>query len=176
MIKYQLIETGALIVFFIITQVVVRKALSKVAKRIDFQPKRTLIIKKLLMILITTFYLLILSVIWGVDQTDLVLFISSTLTILGVAFFAQWSLLSNVTATLILFFYYPVKIGDEITILDKDYALHGVITDIGIFIITIETDDEQLVTIPSSVFIQKMISRRKKTATKSKDIKGSFFD
>ena len=62
--------------------------------------------------------------IWGIEKEKLVLFISSVLTILGIAFFAQWSILSNITAGLILFFSHPLKLGDYIKILENSKEIH----------------------------------------------------
>lgn len=100
---------------------------------------------------------MLLLLIWGVDQSDLLLYASSVLTILGVAFFAQWSLLSNVTAAVILFVNHPVKIGNRIKIMDKDYPIEGVINDIGAFFVIIKTDNDEKVTLPTSLLLQKMV-------------------
>ena len=81
----------------------------------------------------------------------------SFLTILGIAFFAQWSILSNITACLILFINYPVKIGDSITILEKDNNITGEIRDIGAFFITLKTPENELITIPNAIILQKNI-------------------
>lgn len=81
------------------------------------------------------------------------------LTILGIAFFAQWSIISNITSSLIIFFNHPAKIGDEIIVFDKDYSIEGRISDIGVFFVIIKTVDGEKITIPSNVFTQKMIKR-----------------
>ena len=97
--------------------------------------------------------------IWGVDEKQLLIYISSFLTVLGIAFFAQWSILSNITAGIILFINYPVKIGDSITILEKDSAnnVTGEIKDIGAFFITLRTPEKKLVTLPNSIILQNNI-------------------
>jgi hypothetical protein len=52
------------------------------------------------------------------------LFLGSILAVLDVSFFAQWSLLSNVTADLI-FFIILQKLVTELKILDKDFPIDG---------------------------------------------------
>lgn len=79
-------------------------------------------------------------------------------TIVGVAAFAQWSLLSNITAGIILFFSFPFKIGDHIKILDKDFPISGEIIDIKAFYILIKTDENETVTYPNNLLMQKGIS------------------
>ena len=109
--------------------------------------------------MLLTLLTIILMIIWGVDQSELLVFLSTVLTILGVAFFAQWSIISNITSTLIIFFNHPIKIGDYLTILDKDYQIEGKLSDIGIFFIIIKTKENKKITLPSNVFIQKMIRK-----------------
>lgn len=99
----------------------------------------------------------ILAVIWGVDSSQLSIFVSSTLAVLGVGFFAQWSLLSNLTASVILFFNHPVRIGSRIRILDKDFDLTGEVKDITGFYFFIETDKGETITFPNSLIMQKGI-------------------
>ena len=101
-----------------------------------------------------------LLLIWGVDQSELMFFITSLLTVLGIAFFAQWSIISNITATLIIFFNHPEKIGDEIKIFDVDHPVFGRISDVGIFFMTVRNNEGALITIHSNLFIQKMVIKR----------------
>ncbi len=99
----------------------------------------------------------ILSVIWGVDLREFIVFISSILAILGVAFVAQWSILSNLTASVILFFSHPLRLGDRIRVLDKDFDWTGEIEDISAFYLFMKTDDDRRITIPTNLVIQKGI-------------------
>jgi len=100
----------------------------------------------------------VIAAIWGVNQSQLILFISSFLTVLGIAFFAQWSLLANVTAGLILFLNHPLRLGDRIKIMDKDYNIEGRVDDITYFFLHIRMDNGEKITIPNSVVLQKTIS------------------
>ena len=76
---------------------------------------------------------------------------------LGIALFAQWSMLSNVTASILLFVNHPAKIGDHIQLLDKDFPYVGEIRDIGLFFITIRTEEGEVLTIPNGLIFQKMV-------------------
>jgi small-conductance mechanosensitive channel len=107
--------------------------------------------------------------IWGVNQSDLAVFVGSVLTVVGVAFFAQWSLLSNITSSIIIFFNHPVKLNDSIIILEgKDYGIEGKIIDIGLFFVKLETKESGEITLPNNVFILKSIkniTNEKKSGT-----------
>ncbi len=96
-------------------------------------------------------------IIWGVKLEEFTVFISSILAILGIALFAQWSILSNITASIILFFSHPVRIGDRIRILDKDFDWTGEVKDISGFYLFMVTDQGENIVIPTSLVIQKGI-------------------
>lgn len=157
--KIKLIETIIVILVFLVTRLTTQKLIRKVGIRFHYQSGRIKITNKIVGVLLLIILTAILMIIWGVDQSELLLFLSTVLTILGVAFFAQWSIISNVTSTLIIFFNHPIKIGDSLTIMDKDYQIEGKLSDIGIFFIIIKTKENKKITIPSNVFMQKMIRK-----------------
>lgn len=157
--KIQIIETAVVVVVFIITKLVTKGIIKKVGIRFNYQSGRIKITNKIVDVLLLVIVTVLLMLIWGVEQSELLLFLSSVLTILGVAFFAQWSIISNITSTLIIFFNHPIKIGDSLTIIDKDFNIEGKLSDIGIFFIILKTKENKKITIPSNVFMQKMIQK-----------------
>ncbi|WP_139956814.1 mechanosensitive ion channel domain-containing protein [Flavicella sediminum] len=98
-----------------------------------------------------------MAIIWGVNLNQFTVFLSSILAVLGVGFFAQWSILSNLTASVILFFSHPVRIGDRIRILDKDFDWSGKVIDITGFYFFMKTDKGEYITLPNTMVIQKGI-------------------
>lgn len=158
----KIIGSIIVIVLAIIIRFLVSKSLRKVRIQFDFQRSRMIVIYKIITFLIYCTLIVLVAFIWGVDEKQLIVYISSFLTILGIAFFAQWSLLSNITAGLILFINYPVKIGDTVTILEKDNNITGEIIDIGAFFITLKTPENLMITIPNSIVLQKNISYKSK--------------
>ena len=98
-----------------------------------------------------------ISFIWGVNMREFSVFLSSILAILGVGFVAQWSLLSNLTASVILFFSHPLRLGDRIRVMDKDFDWTGKVEDISGFYLFMRTDDGRRITIPTNLVIQKGI-------------------
>ncbi len=110
-------------------------------------------------IIISTFIIILLSI-WGVDQSELAVFIGSVLTVIGIALFAQWSILSNITSGVIIFFNHSVKLDDTIKVIDKDYEIEGRISDIGLFFVVLKTKENEQVNIPNSVFMNKMIKKK----------------
>jgi small-conductance mechanosensitive channel len=157
--KIKIIETALVIVLFIISKLISKRIVKKVGVRFNYQRGRVSITNKIVDALLVIILAVFLMANWGIDQSKLLLFLSTVLTILGVAFFAQWSLISNITSTLIIFFNHPIKIGDYLTIMDKDFPIEGKLSDIGIFFITVKTKEGKKITLPSNVFMQKMIRK-----------------
>lgn len=165
--EIQLIETIILFLGFLIIKLLTKRLITRVGQRFNYQKGRIKITNKIANSLLGILLTIVLMIIWGVNKSELLIFMSTVLTILGVAFFAQWSIISNITSTLIIFFNHPIKIGDSLTIMDKEYNLEGELSDIGIFFITIKTKDKKKVTIPSNVFMQKMIQKEDNSTVNS---------
>ena len=154
---YKILWSIAVIIVVFFTRLFITRSLKKIQVKFSFQKARILVTNKIITILLYISLIVIISFIWGVDEKQLLIYISSFLTILGIAFFAQWSLLSNITAGIILYINYPVKIGDTITVLEKDNNITGEIRDIGAFFITLKTQENELITMPNSIILQKNI-------------------
>jgi small-conductance mechanosensitive channel len=99
-----------------------------------------------------------LIVIWGVQKNDILITLSSIATVVGVAMFAQWSILSNITSGIILFFSFPFKIGDVIKVHDKDFNIEAEIIDINAFHTDLITQDGERIVYPNNLLLQKGIS------------------
>ena len=79
-----------------------------------FLEKRMVYIKKFFIFLLFSVLLIIVAFIWGIDIRGVLIFASSFFAIVGIALFASWSVLSNITSGIIIFFSFPYKIGDKI--------------------------------------------------------------
>lgn len=158
--KYEIIQTVIILIVFSLTKLVTKRLIGRAGIRFKYHSGRVKITNKIVNVLLLIVLIIILLSIWRVGQSQLLIFFSTIATILGVAFFAQWSLISNITSALIIFFNHPIRIGDSLTIMDKDYPIEGKLNDIGIFFITIKTKDNEKITIPSNLFMQKMIKKR----------------
>ena len=154
---YQFIHTAILIAFIIIVKLFASKAVNRILVRLDNDLKRKKITMRIINLFSLIFMIIGLAAIWNIDRSQLMVFITSLITVLGIAFFAQWSILANITSSLILFFNHPVKIGQRICVLDKEYEIEGKLIDISFYFLYIKTDEEELVTIPTSVALQKTI-------------------
>lgn len=156
--KIQILESLALVIIYILIFFFTKNNINNTLKRTHIERTRRKIIIKILHLFITIGVLVIIAGIWGLEQSEIAVFASTLLTALGVAFFAQWSLLSNITSSMILFFNHPVKLGDTIKVLDKDYPVEGEIIELTYFFVHIKTAQGETVTIPNSLILQKSIA------------------
>jgi len=156
--RVQILESVIVLVVYIIVFFVVKKFINNTLKNTPLQRDRRKIIIKILHLFITITGVVLLAGIWGFKQKEIAAFASTVLTVLGIAFFAQWSLLSNITSSIILFFNHPLKLGDTIKVLDKDYPFEGEITELTYFFVHLKTVEGEIITIPNSMILQKSIS------------------
>ncbi|GAA0196564.1 mechanosensitive ion channel family protein [Fulvivirga kasyanovii] len=157
----KIIETVVAIVVYLILRGVTNKIIDKTVATSFMRKTRAKIVKKGIDIIFLIILFTIVLIVWGVDQTELAFFIGSVLTVIGVALFAQWSILSNITFGIILFFNHFVKLDDSVKIMDKEYDIEGRVSDIGLFFVILKTKEDEKVSIPNNVFMQKMIKQQK---------------
>lgn len=157
-IDIQLIETAVVIGIYITSYFVTINIINNVLKNTHLQRGRRKIIIKAINLINLLGAVILISAIWGLKQSEIAIFASTILTALGIAFFAQWSLLSNITSSIILFFNHPLKIGDCIEVLDKDYPFTGEISDLTYFFVHLKTKKGEIITIPNSLILQKSIA------------------
>lgn len=153
-------EIGTLVVIlvYLILRFSIVKVVNRFARLNEVLEHRTNLIIKYINLLLGILTLTSITIIWGVKKDQILLFISSVFAVVGVASFAQWSILSNITAGIIIFFSYPFKIGDKIKIHDKEYPVEGEIEDIKAFYIILKTNDGEIITYPNNLLMQKGIS------------------
>lgn len=153
----EIIATGVIIVLTIFLRLVATRLIKSFGQKSGASKVRVRIVLKY-----TDFLFFVLSVImliaaWGVEGRQAFLVISSIFTVIGVAMFAQWSILSNITAGIIIFFAFPFRIGDRIRIIDKDNPVEAEITDIRSFYTLLKTDEGEKISFPNNLLLQKGI-------------------
>ncbi len=156
-------------VFFVIRFLLV-KTIRRIGQISDISRVRTKLVIRYVTFAITLILFVALILIWGVNIRELGLIISSVFAVIGVALFATWSILSNITAGIILFFYFPYKIGDRIRLQDKDFPEEAIIMDIQSFTVHLLKDDGELLTYPNNLLLQKGVILIQKQAATNNDV------
>jgi len=155
---HQVISTAILLAVFVLLNIITTKLTRRYAKASHLAEHRTNLISKYIDIIMFVLIIVGVVAIWGVAPSSIFNFLGATLTVIGVAFFAQWSILSNITSGIIMFFTFPFRIGDVIRIHDKDFPIEAQIEDIKAFHTILKTRDGELITYPNSLLLQKGVS------------------
>ena len=158
---FQVVLSAVVIVLLPIARVIAKKIVYKYGTLIQRPNIRIEQVRHLISILLNITFLFTIAIIWGVKPGNLLLGLSSVFALVGVAMFAQWSVLSNITAGLIMFFSAPFRIGDKINIIDKDIPIIATIESIHTYYTHIRTNENELIVIPNNLFLQKIISIKK---------------
>jgi len=125
----------------------------------QFLPGRTLYLKKMVKYGILAVTAVTVGLIWGVDLASLWIVVSSLFGIIGIALFAQWSLLSNVTSSFVLYFSASFKIDDIVTIKDGENSVSGRVIDMTLFYVRVLTAEGDMVSLPNNLMLQKAVVR-----------------
>jgi len=133
--------------------------INKVGEERDVQMPRIQYVRRVINTIWTIATCLALSLLTGIS---IHVFVSSVLALLGVALFAQWSILSNITASVIIFFFFPFRVGNWVRIIDGENSIEGEITEISLFHVLINGLEGELLTYPNSLVFQKAVSIRNK--------------
>ena len=158
--RNELLWTGICLAALLILRFLSAKTIKKIGRISNFTLARTMLISKYVSISFSMIGIGVLALIWGIDFRNLGLFFSSVFAVMGVALFANWSILSNITAGAILFFSFPFKIGDRIRIWDKEFDFEEsyIIEDIKAFHVYLRKNNGELLTYPNNLMIQKAVT------------------
>ncbi|PKM21237.1 MAG: mechanosensitive ion channel protein MscS [Gammaproteobacteria bacterium HGW-Gammaproteobacteria-15] len=108
-------------------------------------------------ILLVLLLVVVLSIIWGIDIRGLLVLASSMIAVIGVALFAAWSLLSNITAFFILLGQKAFAEGMEVRVMDGGNYLEGRIVEINLFSTVLRTKDNEQVVYPNNLLISRPV-------------------
>jgi small-conductance mechanosensitive channel len=94
---------------------------------------------------------------WGIDFSGLLVLSTSIITLTGVALFASWSLLSNVTAYFLLLTNVAYQRGNYVRIVDGDNFMEGYIADINVFSTRIVTGSRETIMYPNNLILTRPV-------------------
>ncbi|NCO62524.1 MAG: mechanosensitive ion channel [Flavobacteriales bacterium] len=162
--QWEIIETIILLFFFFLINYILKKIVYSIGRRSNINIARVKLISKYITVTLLLIALLIQTIILGVEPNQIALVFSSVFAVVGIGLFAIWSILSNITSGVIMFFSFPYKVGDKIMIHDNDFPLEAIIEDIGAFQLHLRLDNGNLVTYPNNLMLQKAVTLIQKDA------------
>lgn len=162
--QFEFIATGFLLLFLLIVRYIIIFLITKISRKHGINLARIHLMNRYVSVTLFIIALLIIPFIFGMEAHDLIVLFSSIFAVIGIGLFAIWSILSNITSGIIMFFSFPYKVGDKIQIHDKDFPIQGIIEDIRAFQLHLRLDNGDLVTYPNNLMLQKAVTLIEKDA------------
>lgn len=164
-----LIRTGQVLLILLLAwlaQRILTRAISRLGARYNMLPQELLLpLRGLLRWLIMGSALLLVLERLGVSATVLWTAITGFTAVAAVAFFAIWSVLSNMFCALLIFTLGPFRLGDTVEVIESadKPGVKGRVLAINLFYTTLQDLDEgaagALLQVPNSLFFQKSVRR-----------------
>ena len=144
-------------------QRVVARCLSRLAQRYPLPPELIMPLRGGLRWLIMGSALMLVLERLGVSAEVLWTALTGFVAVAAVAFFAIWSVLSNMFCALLIFSMGPFRIGDIVEVIDSadKPGVKGRVMAINLFYTTLEDPEaaNALIQVPNSLFFQKSVRR-----------------
>lgn len=96
-------------------------------------------------------------IIWGFDFKGLLTLSASILAVTGVALFAGWSLLSNITAFFVLVAHASFRRGNYVRILEADNYIEGYVSEINLFNTKLISENREVVIYPNNLILSRPV-------------------
>lgn len=162
--KSQLIITGIVLLVLFFVRLFSHAIVRKIGRKSDINEARIKLINRYISATFLIIAFIIEAFVFGAEFKDMALVFSSVFAVIGIGLFAIWSILSNVTSGIIMFFSFPYKVGDKVRIHDKDFPIEAIIEDIRAFQLHLRQDNGDLVTYPNNLILQKGVTLIEKDA------------
>ena len=135
-------------------RVVWNRTIDRIAHFRGMSPQRVATVRRAVQILGRITLAVVVSLILAIEFQGVLVLLGALSAAIGIAFFAQWSILSNVTTSIIMFWKFPIRIGDHISILGEERSL-GKVTDVTPFFIILTAANGNTITIPNNQVLQQ---------------------
>lgn len=154
--QYRWVVTLVALLAFPLLLKLTKKLLEKTIKgKVDIHRKYR---AELLLKIILAFVLLCLVLVfWGIELRGLLVLGSSLFAMLGVALFAAWSLLSNLTSFLLMFIQNDCRVGYWVRVIDGANFVEGRIVEMGLMNVVLVHIDGHRVIYPNNLFVTRPV-------------------
>jgi len=156
----EIVLSVVLVVMGYLLRTVNRRIIQSVSRKNAIRAERRLLLEKFSSFSIAAFAVVCLIMVWGVNVTSIFVLVTSILGVIGIAFFAGWSLLSNIFAAFLLFYASPFRMEDEITVMDRPNPVTGKVVNMTLFFVFVEDASGNRVTVPNNIVLQRAVMTR----------------
>ncbi|MFC1941540.1 mechanosensitive ion channel family protein [Chloroflexota bacterium] len=144
------------IVVAILVERILSGVISRYGKKKGLSKSHSHMMRIIIRWAILVILIIVVASIFGVGIGNLWATFAGMLAMVIIGFFAMWSVLSNIFATLIILIARPFVIGDKVTILPENIS--GEAFDINIMYSKLKIDEGNVITVPNITFLTKFIS------------------
>ena len=167
--QYKLIVTVIALLLFPVLLNFTKKLLEKAVKgKVDLHHKSRA--ELLLKIILAFVVLCLVLMFWGIELRGLLVLGSSLFAMLGVALFASWSLLSNLTSFLLMFIQNDCRVGHWVRVVDGANWIEGRIIEMGLMNVALEHIDGHRIIYPNNLFVTRPVMILKTPPVPSKPL------
>lgn len=145
--------------------------IDSIAEKKSVPESRVFYLKRFVLTLLSFIAVVAILLIFSIDFSGLFVLASSLFAVVGVALFAQWSILSNATASVVIFFNFPARVGDCIKIVDADNTIQAQIVEISLFHTRLKDIEGNSVIYPNNLILQKAVIKVPKLTPKDSELK-----
>ncbi|MEY8847590.1 mechanosensitive ion channel domain-containing protein [Psychroserpens sp. XS_ASV72] len=160
----EIITSIIVLAILFVIRLIAHTLIKKIGRKSGINDARIQLICRYVSVTLLVIALIIEAFVFGAELKELTLLFSSVFAVIGIGLFAIWSILSNITSGVIMFFNFPYKVGDKIEIHDKDFPVEAIIEDIRAFHLHLRLDNGDLVTYPNNLILQKAVTLVEKDA------------
>ncbi|MBE0365266.1 hypothetical protein PULV_a2032 [Pseudoalteromonas ulvae UL12] len=154
--QYKLIVTMfALLLFPFLVKLQKKLLINMVKGRID--PHRQYRAELLLTIILAIVMVCLVLVFLGIELRGLLVLGSSLFAMLGVALFAAWSLLSNLTSFLLMFIQNDCRVGYWVRVIDGANFVEGKVVEMGLMNVILEHAEGHRILYPNNLFVVRPV-------------------
>lgn len=151
------LPTVVVIVFIgVLLNLVVRRAVDFFSTRTS--PTFAEPSKRAAKLLISLVSIILIFGAYGADLGGIWTMLSAAFALVALGFVAVWSVLSNVSCTIMILFFRPFEVGDELEFIEPVFK--GTVVNLNFAYTTLRDDTGLLVQVPNNLFFQKVVKRR----------------
>lgn len=159
-----LLQIVLIVLVALLARFIVRRLIHQLDRRYGLPPEISIGARRTSGFVIGSATLLTILYVLGVDPAVLWTAFTGFAAVGAVAFFAAWSVLSNIFCTFLIVTTRPFRLHDHIELLENGEkpGLKGKVVDINLIYTTLqEADEGSVLQIPNSLFFQRTTRRRR---------------
>ncbi|MCC5839361.1 MAG: mechanosensitive ion channel family protein [Opitutales bacterium] len=153
-----ILQTGALVLLILVLGLL---AMSFLLRALDFAGTRAkmpaLVLQPMRNVVKILVALIVMTLVLGQFGIELMSILTATVALVAIGFFAVWSLVSHVTATVLLVIVKPFNMNDTVKFAGEE--VKGKVVDINLFYTSLETETGDRFQVPNNLFFQNALHR-----------------